>query len=121
MNARSRGTTPDKLARLLRGDVDTIVAKALKKNPRERYPSIKAFADDLQRFLGHEPISARPDAITYRTGKFIRRHRSSVTAALLVMLALVGATLVTWLFPAPPNLGRNSNSKKSRQTRRIRL
>ncbi len=99
MNARSRGTTPDKLARLLRGDLDTIVAKALKKNPRERYPSIKAFADDLQRFLGHEPISARPDAITYRTGKFIRRHRSSVTAALLVMLALVGAILVTWLFP----------------------
>ena len=48
-NARRRGTTSDKLAKLLRGDLDTIVAKALKKNPRERYASIKAFADDLQR------------------------------------------------------------------------
>src|SRR6516162_11698253 len=76
-NARRRGTTFDKLARLLRGDLDTIVAKALKKDPRERYPSIKAFADDLQRYLRHEPISARPDAIAYRAGKFVRRHRSS--------------------------------------------
>src|SRR5207249_3554991 len=54
-NARRRDTTPDKLARLLRGDLDTILAKALKKNPRERYTTIKAFADDLQRYLRHEP------------------------------------------------------------------
>jgi serine/threonine protein kinase len=94
-NAKRRSTTPDKLARLLRGDLDTIVAKALKKNPRERYASIKAFADDLQRYLRNEPISARPDAIAYRTGKFVRRHRNSVTAALLVTLALMG----TWFFP----------------------
>src|SRR6266704_6090300 len=80
-NAGKRATTPDKLSRLLRGDLDTIVAKALKKNPQERYTTIKAFADDLQRYLRYEPISARPDAITYRTGKFIRRHGSSVTAA----------------------------------------
>jgi serine/threonine protein kinase/dipeptidyl aminopeptidase/acylaminoacyl peptidase len=99
MNARSRATTPDKLARLLCGDLDTIVAKALKKNPQERYPSIKAFADDLQRYLSYEPISARPDTIAYRVGKFIRRHRSSVTAALLVTLALMGVTVFTWLLP----------------------
>jgi serine/threonine protein kinase len=98
-NAGKRATTPDKLSGLLRGDLDTIVAKALKKNPQERYASIKAFADDLQRYLRHEPISARPDAIAYRTGKFIRRHRSSVTAALLVTLALIGATTVTRFFP----------------------
>ena len=60
---------------ILRGDLDTIVAKALKKNPQERYASIKDFADDLQRYLRHEPISARPDTIAYRAGKFIRRHR----------------------------------------------
>jgi serine/threonine protein kinase/dipeptidyl aminopeptidase/acylaminoacyl peptidase len=98
-NAKRRNTTPDKLARLLRGDLDTIVAKALKKNPQERYASIKAFADDLQRYLRHEPIRARPDSIAYRTGKFVRRHWSSVTAALLVTAALIGTALFTWFFP----------------------
>src|SRR5690349_5921662 len=61
-NASRRTSTPDKLSRLLRGDLDTILIKALKKSPAERYPSIKAFADDLQRYLRHEPITARPDA-----------------------------------------------------------
>jgi serine/threonine protein kinase/Tol biopolymer transport system component len=98
-NARRRATTPDKLARLLRGDLDTIVAKALKKNAQERYASIKAFADDLQRYLRHKPISARPDAIAYRAGKFVRRHKSSVIATLLVTLALIGTTTFTWFFP----------------------
>jgi serine/threonine protein kinase len=98
-NAKRRATTPDKLARLLRGDLDTIVGKALKKNPRERYASIKAFADDLQRYLRDEPISARPDAFAYRAGKFVRRHRNSVTAALLVTLALIGTTMFIWFFP----------------------
>jgi eukaryotic-like serine/threonine-protein kinase len=98
-NAMRRATTPDKLARLLRGDLDTIVAKALKKNPQARYTSIKAFADDLQRYLRYEPITARPDAFTYRAGKFMRRHRSSVTAALLVILALMGTAVFTWLLP----------------------
>jgi eukaryotic-like serine/threonine-protein kinase len=78
-NAMKHATTPDKLARLLRGDLDTIVANALKKNPQERYPSIKVFADDLQRFLQYEPISARPDAIGYRAGKFVRRHRTALS------------------------------------------
>jgi serine/threonine protein kinase len=111
-NAKRRATTPDKLSRLLRGDLDTIVAKALKKNPQERYPSIKAFADDLQRYLGHEPISARPDAITYRAGKFIRRHRSSVTAALLVTLALIGTAIVPLFFPRRPEPLPQFNQRK---------
>src|SRR6266851_2702234 len=59
-----------KLRRALRGDLDTIVAKALKKNPAERYLSVTAFADDLRRYLGHQPISARPDTLAYRAKKF---------------------------------------------------
>ena len=54
------GTTPARLRRMLRGDLDTIVAKALKKNAAERYASVTALADDIRRFLRHEPISARP-------------------------------------------------------------
>ena len=99
-NARRRATTPDKLARSLRGDLDTIVAKALKKNPQERYTSIKAFADDLQRYLRYEPISARPDAIAYRAGKFVRRHRTVVALATMVVIAtvagIVGTLLLAW-------------------------
>jgi serine/threonine protein kinase len=98
-NASKRATTSDKLSRLLRGDLDTIVAKALKKNPQERYSSIKDFADDLQRYLRHEPIGARPDTIGYRTGRFARRHRASVVATLLAALALIGTTAFTWLYP----------------------
>jgi serine/threonine protein kinase/Tol biopolymer transport system component len=111
-NASRRATTPDKLARLLRGDLDTIVAKALKKNPEERYPSIKAFAADLQRYLRHEPISARPDAIAYRAGKFVRRQRNSVIAALLVTLALIGTTIFGWLFPRRPEPLPQFNQRK---------
>ena len=65
-NAAQRGSTPHKLSRLLRGDLDTIVSKALKKEPTERYFSVTALADDLSRYLRKEPISARPDTLTYR-------------------------------------------------------
>jgi serine/threonine protein kinase/tetratricopeptide (TPR) repeat protein len=95
-NADRRSTTPDKLRRLLRGDLDTIVAKALKKEPKERYASVTAFADDLRRYLRSEPISARPDTLHYRMTKFIRRNR---TAVFLTMLAVVatGAGVISTL------------------------
>jgi tetratricopeptide (TPR) repeat protein/tRNA A-37 threonylcarbamoyl transferase component Bud32 len=87
--AGKRASTPDKLRRQLRGDLDTIIAKTLKKNPDERYASVNALGDDLRRYLAHQPISARPDAIGYRIGKYIRRHRVgvAVAAALVMMLA----------------------------------
>jgi len=96
-NAARRTTTPDKLSRLLRGDLDTIVAKALKKNPQERYASVTALADDLRRYLKHEPIGARPDTLAYRAGKFIRRNRAVVALAALAFAATmagVAGTLV---------------------------
>ena len=94
-NAARRATTPDKLRRLLRGDLDTIVAKALKKNPQERYASVTAFADDLRRYLKHEPISARPDTLAYRTAKFVRRNRTAVALAALAFLAAVAGVVGT--------------------------
>ena len=111
-NAANRATTPDKLARTLRGDLDTIAAKALKKEPQDRYSSIKAFADDLRRYLRHEPISVLPDAITYRAGKFVRRHRSSVISTLLVTLVLTGTLVFTWLFLRGPEPLPQFNQRK---------
>src|SRR5262249_28541398 len=66
---------PASVRRYLQGDLENVLSKALKKDPGERYASIDAFADDLRRFLGHEPIQARPDTLSYRTAKFVRRHR----------------------------------------------
>jgi eukaryotic-like serine/threonine-protein kinase len=86
------GTTPTRLSRALQGDLDTIVAKALKKNASERYVSVTAFADDLRRFLRHEPISARPDTLRYRATRFIARHARGVAAVAVAVVTLVGMT-----------------------------
>ena len=75
-------------ARELRGDVDTIVARALKSAPAERYANAAALADDVRRWLAHEPIKARPDSTGYRIARFTRRHRLGVVAGGLAALAL---------------------------------
>ncbi len=86
------GTTPGRLRRVLHGDLDTIIAKALKKNAPERYASVTALAEDLRRALRDEPISARPDAVGYRVGKFVRRHVRGVATTAAVLLLLGGVT-----------------------------
>jgi serine/threonine protein kinase len=92
--ASNRGASPDKLRRQLRGDLDTILAKSLKKSPEERYSSVTAFADDLRRYLNHEPIKARPDTFTYRTVKFLRRNRTAAALAILVVASLSAGLFV---------------------------
>ena len=88
--ASKRASTTDKLRRQLRDDLDTIIAKTLKKNAGERYASVVALADDLRRYLGHQPISARPDAVAYRVGKYVRRHRVGVAVAAALVILLTG-------------------------------
>ncbi|MBX3606685.1 MAG: protein kinase [Piscinibacter sp.] len=90
-------TAASRATALLRGDLDNICAKALKKVPAERYATADALADDLRRYLAHEPVSARPDSLAYRSAKFVRRHRVGVAAAALVVLALAaGVVGTTW-------------------------
>jgi len=72
---------PGRLQRTLRGDLDTIVAKALKKNPQERYSSVAALADDISRYLARQPISARPDTLRYRAAKFVSRNKTAAVLA----------------------------------------
>jgi eukaryotic-like serine/threonine-protein kinase len=94
--SQGRSSDVEKLRRQLHGDLDTIVGKALKKSPGERYASVTALADDLRRYLKNEPISARPDTLGYRASKFIRRN-PAVTAvsafALIAVLAGAAGTL----------------------------
>ncbi|NBC17655.1 MAG: tetratricopeptide repeat protein [Bacteroidetes bacterium] len=93
--SRHRQTSPAALRRTLRGDLDSIVLKALKKEPEQRYPSVRAFADDIRRYLDGHPVQARHDAHWYRLGKFVRRHRVGVTAAAVVAVLLVSYALTT--------------------------
>jgi serine/threonine protein kinase/WD40 repeat protein len=80
--------------RQYRGDVETIVGKALDKDKERRYASPAALASDIRRLLRDEPISARPQSVLYTLAKFVRRHRSGVGAALTVVLALVLGLLI---------------------------
>ncbi|HTD29278.1 MAG TPA: serine/threonine-protein kinase, partial [Xanthomonadaceae bacterium] len=79
-----------KRSRQIAGDLDTVLSKALQKLPERRYPSVDAFADDLRRFLAHQPIHARPDAFWYRARMFLRRNTLAVIAATAVLLAVLG-------------------------------
>lgn len=93
--AASRATSTEGLRRALAGDLDNILGRALRKAPERRYASVTAFADDVRRYLRHEPVNARPDRWTYRARKFTRRHRAAVAVAAGVAIALAGATAVT--------------------------
>ena len=81
----------------LRGDLDLVVLKALAKDRGQRYESAAALADDLRRFLGHQPVLAAPPSLRYRMAKFVRRNRVAVAATAIVALALVTSTVVAGL------------------------
>ena len=93
-NAALRGSTVAKLRKSLRGDLDTMIFKALKKSPAERYASVAALADDLRRYLANQPIGARADSPFYRMGKFVRRHTAGVSATAAMVVVITG--LVTF-------------------------
>lgn len=91
------GSAYAKLETVLRGDLDNIVAKAMRKGADERYPSVDAFADDLRRYLRHEPVSARPDTLAYRASKLVRRHPVGIAAAVVVCLGAIAFTAgIAW-------------------------
>lgn len=85
-----RGTTPNALRRRLRGDLDNIVAKALRKAPERRYESANALIDDLARWRTGRPVRARPESWRYRTGKFLRRNAWAVAAGVAIFVLLAG-------------------------------
>jgi serine/threonine protein kinase/tetratricopeptide (TPR) repeat protein len=82
-------------SKLLRGDLDNIVLKALRKEPERRYRSVDQFSGDIGRHLEGLPVQARKDTTAYRASKFIQRHKVGVAAAGLVALALVGGSITT--------------------------
>ncbi|HUR93383.1 MAG TPA: serine/threonine-protein kinase [Gemmatimonadales bacterium] len=92
-NAEARASSVPRLRRLYAGDLDNIVGKALKKRPEERYATIGAFADDLRRYLRHQPVSARRDSFGYRAAKFVRRNRIALALGVVAAVALGAAAI----------------------------
>jgi WD40 repeat protein/serine/threonine protein kinase/TPR repeat protein len=92
---QARATTGRKLAKMLRGDLDTITLKALKKSPAERYPTANAFGEDIARFLRGDVVLAQPDSFAYRTLKFVRRHLIAIAVACALVLTLTGGLAAT--------------------------
>jgi eukaryotic-like serine/threonine-protein kinase len=90
-----RGSSIERLRRRLRGDLDTIVLKALRKDPHRRYASAEQFSEDIQRFLDGHPILARPATAGYKMRTFVRRHRTPVTASAVVLIFLVLFSAIT--------------------------
>ena len=94
LGADRRGTSQQVLSRTLRGDLDNILRMALATDPEERYKTANAMAADLQRYLDGEPVSAMPATLTYRTRKFVGRHRGGVVTTLLTAIALVVSLVI---------------------------
>ncbi len=100
--AERRATDPGTLRKALVGDLDHILLKAIAPDRKDRYPSASEMAQDLQRYLAHEPVSARPANAAYRIGKLSRKHRVVATAMAVALLAITigGAAAATGLIQA---------------------
>jgi serine/threonine protein kinase/tetratricopeptide (TPR) repeat protein len=95
--AASRGTEPAKLMKLVRGELDWIVMKALEKDRNRRYETANGLGQDVQRYLADEPVLACPPSAAYRLRKFARRNKGPVLAVGVVLLAVVGGIMgITW-------------------------
>ncbi len=86
---------PSTLIRTLRGDVETIVLKALEKDPGRRYQSAAALGEDVERYLAHQPILARPPSTVYQLRKLVARHRALFGALAAVFVVLVCGLIVS--------------------------
>ncbi|HET7903089.1 MAG TPA: serine/threonine-protein kinase [Candidatus Eisenbacteria bacterium] len=95
--AARRGTTPARLAQALRGDLDAILATALRPEPDRRYGTVEQLASDIRNHLESLPVLARRGAWRYRAGKFLVRHRAAAVASAVILVAIGGvvATLIT--------------------------
>jgi eukaryotic-like serine/threonine-protein kinase len=87
--ATNRSTTPEKLKRKLKGDLNTIIQKAMKSDPAERYSSVAEFSNDINNYLTGLPVTATRDSARYRLGKFVRRNKTAVTSATAIILMII--------------------------------
>jgi hypothetical protein len=120
--AANRGTEPAKLSRLMKGELDWLVLKALEKDRTRRYETANGLARDIQRYLADEVVEARPPSVGYRVSKFVRRHKGQFVAASLVLLALVvglaGTTLGLFEARRQEKIAREAEQRERTQLRK---
>ena len=120
--SQQRQTDPNRLTQSLRGDLDWIVMKALEKDRTRRYETASGFADDIQRYLADEPVTAGPPGAAYRLQKFVRRNRGAVIAASLILTALiVGIAGTTYGMLRAIAAERVAQTERDQATRQARI
>ena len=105
--------------KFLRGDLDNIVLKALRKEPQRRYLSVQEFSEDIRRHLEGLPVTATPDTLTYRAEKFVQRHKAGVLAAAGVLLTLIAATVITTWQARVARRERDNAERRFSQVRKL--
>ena len=103
------------IRKALRGDLDAIVSKALRKLPRERYGTAAALADDLKRYLHSEPVAARANLATYRMQKFVSRYRAAVIGTAAAVVALIAATAFALYQMREAQIQRDQSREQARR------
>jgi eukaryotic-like serine/threonine-protein kinase len=106
-----------RLTKFLRGDLDNIILKALRKEPERRYFSVEQFSEDIRRHLVGLPVTASKDTWSYRASKFIQRNRAGAVAAGLILLTLLGGLAAT-LYQA--NVARRERAKAEQRFADVR-
>jgi serine/threonine protein kinase len=112
---RMSEVAPAALRKALRGDLDAIVSKALRKLPRERYGTAAALADDLQRYLHSEPVAARANLLSYRMQKFVRRYRGAVIGTAAAAVALIALTAFALYQMREAQIQRDQSREQARR------
>ena len=117
---QQRKSTHERLSNELKGDLDTIVLKALRREPDRRYESVSAFAADIDNYLTGRPVEARPATLAYRTRKLYQRNKAGFAGAALVMLAILFSLFSTIrqnrLILAERDIAQNEATKSERVT-----
>src|SRR5262249_23633995 len=116
--AANRSIEPAKLAKLLRGELDWVVMKAIEKDRTRRYDTANGLARDIQRYLADEVVEARPPSPGYRLKKFLRRNKGPVIAVSLVLLAMVGGVVGTCIGLVQAERARTAEADRITEERR---
>jgi serine/threonine protein kinase len=119
--ARWRQTSGEALRKLIKGDLDYIVMKCLEKDRTRRYETAHALAEDIERHLKHEPITAGSPGLVYRAQKFWHRHRSYITTAAVIMVLLAGLLITAWMYRRSVNARRVQWAKSEALPRIVEL